>query len=423
MNDAEKIAVYTTALSKLNSDKINVIAAAMEEFSTILDYRDSEQRIAYCKEKITVLENAMKKKKSATRFAIVTGLCCIAVVVVVFLVRGVIESKKTRNSYIDHYNAATSYLDENRFQEAALEFGKAGDYEDAQERSMTLWRECVKPSVIAIGTFTGNNFIVGLKTDGTVVATGRNSDGQCDVSNWESIISVSAGFEHTVGLKSDGSVVAIGSNDYGQCNVSKWENIVQVVAGNQCTIGLQSDGRLLFAGDGEDDCINWEDIVEIWVEEDDVIGKSLDGRIISSYLDFSNNDDWKDLKKVSISFDCGVFGLTQDNTVIFDKWSHHPDDEPYYAALGLDDAQYWTDIIDIDGGLRNVVGIKRDGTVVFAGSNEEGQNDISDWKDIAVIATEGRQTIGVKSDGTVLLAGDIGSWGINVSQWNNIMLP
>ena len=80
-------------------------------------------------------------------------------------------------------------------------------------------------------------------------------------------------------------------------------------------------------------------------------------------------------------------------------------------------------IVDIDGGLRNVVGVKEDGTVVFAGANEENQNDISDWSDIVVIATEGRQTIGVKSDGTVLLAGDIGSWGIDVSEWNDIMLP
>ena len=60
---------------------------------------------------------------------------------------------------------------------------------------------------------------------------------------------------------------------------------------------------------------------------------------------------------------------------------------------------------------------------MFAGSNEDGQNDISDWQDIVIIATEGRQTIGVKSDGSVLLVGDIDSWGIDVSGWKDIMLP
>ena len=33
---------------------------------------------------------------------------------------------------------------------------------------------------------------------------------------------VAAGGSHIVGLKSDGTVVATGSNTYGQCNVSDW---------------------------------------------------------------------------------------------------------------------------------------------------------------------------------------------------------
>ena len=42
---------------------------------------------------------------------------------------------------------------------------------------------------------------------------------------------VAAGGGHTVGLKSDGTVVAVGSNSYGQCNVDGWSGIVQVTAG------------------------------------------------------------------------------------------------------------------------------------------------------------------------------------------------
>ena len=334
------------------------------------------------------------------------------------------------NANIEHYNSALSYLEENRLQEAALEFGKAGNYEDAQERSLDLWKEFAKPSVISIGTFIGNSFIIGLKSDGTVLATGKNYYDRCNVSDWNDIVSVSAGFDHAVGLKSDGTVVAVGSNGQGQCNVSKWRNIVQVLAGNDCTIGLQSDGTLLFTGfdaNGENECTEWENIVQFWVFGNNAVGKTLDGKIISSeeYFNMSDNDRWRDLKDITYVDGCGVFGLTQDNSVIFDKWSHPSDDEPYYDSLGLDDAQKWTDVIAIDGGLRNIVGIKKDGTVVFAGSDEDGQNDISGWRDIVVISTDGRQTIGVKSDGTVLLVGDI-SWGIDVSQlsqWDDIMIP
>ena len=36
---------------------------------------------------------------------------------------------------------------------------------------------------------------------------------------------ISAGDDHTVGLKADGTVVAVGSNSYGQCYASDWKNI------------------------------------------------------------------------------------------------------------------------------------------------------------------------------------------------------
>jgi alpha-tubulin suppressor-like RCC1 family protein len=63
---------------------------------------------------------------------------------------------------------------------------------------------------------------VGLKADGTVVATGDNSYGQRDVSGWSGIVQVAGGYQHTLGLKSDGAVVAIGNNGNGQCNASMW---------------------------------------------------------------------------------------------------------------------------------------------------------------------------------------------------------
>jgi len=66
---------------------------------------------------------------------------------------------------------------------------------------------------------------VGVKSDGTVVAVGRNLEGQCDVSGWANITQVALGAAHlhTVGLKSDGTVVAVGNNDNGRCNVNDWD--------------------------------------------------------------------------------------------------------------------------------------------------------------------------------------------------------
>jgi alpha-tubulin suppressor-like RCC1 family protein len=77
----------------------------------------------------------------------------------------------------------------------------------------------------------GEFHCVGLKSDGTVLATGDNTYGQCNVSSWQGIKQVSGGGYHTVGLESDGTVVAVGRNDSGQCNVSSWTGITQVSAG------------------------------------------------------------------------------------------------------------------------------------------------------------------------------------------------
>ncbi len=64
---------------------------------------------------------------------------------------------------------------------------------------------------------------VGLKSDGTVVAVGRNDYGQCNVGGWTDITQVAAGSIHTVGLKGDGTVVSVGCNGGGQCNVGGWD--------------------------------------------------------------------------------------------------------------------------------------------------------------------------------------------------------
>ena len=66
---------------------------------------------------------------------------------------------------------------------------------------------------------------MGLKSDGTVVATGNNEYGQCNVSEWRDIVAIVAGWDCTFGLKSDGTVVACGRNEYGECDVLSWTDI------------------------------------------------------------------------------------------------------------------------------------------------------------------------------------------------------
>ena len=102
----------------------------------------------------------------------------------------------------------------------------------------------VTPMVAAGGSHT-----VGLKADGTVVAVGSNSDGQCNVGSWTNIIQVAAGIYHTVGVKADGTAIATGWNLDGQCNVSGWTDTIQVDAGHRHTVGVKADGTVVAVGD------------------------------------------------------------------------------------------------------------------------------------------------------------------------------
>ena len=116
-------------------------------------------------------------------------------------------------------------------------------------------------------------FTVGLKTHGTVVATGENEYGQCNVSGWQDIVSVACGFHHTAGLRIDGSVVAVGNNEHGQCNVSKWRDIIAVACSKNNTYGLKADGTVLAVGDnthGQCNVNNWKLFNNIDTLEQDI---------------------------------------------------------------------------------------------------------------------------------------------------------
>ncbi|MEH7513990.1 immunoglobulin-like domain-containing protein [Gottfriedia acidiceleris] len=210
----------------------------------------------------------------------------------------------------------------------------------------------------------GNYHTVGLKEDGTVIATGNNTQHQIDVGDWHDIVAIDAGGDLTLGLKSDGTVLATGANYYGEANVNDWHDIVAISTNGMTTIGLKNDGTVVATGDNQfhqTDVSNWKDIVAIsngW----QTVGLKKDGTVVST--NFGNDgqsqmDDWKDIKQVSASL-YHVVGLKNDGTVV------STGDGGYY---GLDEVKKWKDIVQVDAGYNSTIGLKSDGTVVFVGDN------------------------------------------------------
>ncbi len=297
---------------------------------------------------------------------------------------------------------------------AAIAFGKIADYKDARERSFALWDEVADRSSLSAGYW----YTVGLKADGTVVATGRDDEGQCNVSDWADIVAVSAGYWHTVGVKTSGAVVAAGINTAGQCEVSEWSGIIDVAAGGNHTVGLKADGTVVAAGtNGNWQCnvSDWTEIVAVSAGWAHTVGLRADGTVVAvgnNYYGQCEVSEWTGIVAISTGRYHTV-GLKSDGTVV---------------SVGInDDGQCevsgWTDIVAISTGGYHTVGLKSDGTLVAIGHNEAGQCNVHDWTNIISVSAGGYNTVVLKADGTVATVGSVYSGLYNIYSWRDIRVP
>jgi len=84
----------------------------------------------------------------------------------------------------------------------------------AHQGSVDSWRDVVAVATSGwhhiVAVATGRSYTIGLRSDGTIVSTGRNAtqDLPEDVAGWHDIVAISGGQNHAIGLRPDGTVVA-----------------------------------------------------------------------------------------------------------------------------------------------------------------------------------------------------------------------
>lgn len=249
---------------------------------------------------------------------------------------------------------------------------------------------------------------VGLKADGTVVASSRS----IDLCNWKDIVAVAAEMHHVVGLKSDGTVVATGWKDNGQCDVGGWQDIVSVACDCGYTVGLKTDGTVVAVGDNRDgqcDVSDWRDIVAVACEAGHTVGLKSNGTVVAvgnNYHGQCNVSGWRDIVTVACK-GARTVGLKSDGTVVAVGMNH----------CGQCNVNGWRDIVAVACGSDHTVGLKLDGTVVAVGWNKQRQCNVSGWRDIVAVACGSGHTVGLKSDGTVVVAGDNREGQCDVQGW------
>ncbi len=196
---------------------------------------------------------------------------------------------------LTNYKEALLLMETGEYSAAIAAFQELGDYKDSKEKIDEI-RYDILPAISEKDRYiisAGREHTVGLKTNGTVLAVGRNDYGQRNVGGWSDIVAVSAGSWHSVGLKTDGTVVAVGRNDFGQCDVGGWRDIIAVSAGAMHTVGLKMDGTVVAAGAnhfGKCDVGGWNDVVGVSAGMEHTVGLKTDGTVVA--VGRSNVEGW-----------------------------------------------------------------------------------------------------------------------------------
>jgi alpha-tubulin suppressor-like RCC1 family protein len=241
-----------------------------------------------------------------------------------------------------------------------------------------------------VAVVCGYYHTVGLKKDGTVVATGDNDQGQCNVSTWKNIVAVSASGRHSVGLKADGTVVATGCNKDNKCSGTKdWRNIAAVFACDYCTLGITTHGKLLCTKKtGVETDPEWTNLVYATMIQNSVVAMTADGRILtapslaetlrneikamekSGLLSWQAKDVLGGLHAATLTMDGSVDMRGYFNTFGIKRWSTVTE----YGFHILDN------VVHVAPGGRHLVALLADGTVVAGGDNGGKQCNTDDWK-------------------------------------------
>jgi|GEM_PF-1459392 len=296
-------------------------------------------------------------------------------------------------------------------QVAALDRGFVGLKEDGtvvfSDRLGDLNKKLTPEWEDVIQISTTNSFnIAALKSDGTVVSNNKELNDM--VSDWGGIVQVCAGEDFVLGLKEDGTVVMSGTvrtrkefiEDMAaiEAIMSEWTDIVALSYSDTTysthpyrrgpyVVGLKSDGTVVSTIERD---LNLDQTIWTpgWATEHD--------------LSFS---EWTDIVQISAGR-FHIVGLKRDETVVSTtpgkSWSSGALEWYHYGENLVSD---WENIVYISAGEGVTIGLKSDGTLVSAGL-------------LSRPPTEEGVATGLKSDGTLIPAGLLSNSTSDIHEWN-----
>jgi len=279
--------------------------------------------------------------------------------------------------------------------------------------------ECNIPSPNSgfIAIAAGYKYSLGLKQDGSIVARGYNGSGQCNIPSPNSgFIAIAAGYNHSLGLKEDCSIVAWGANTRGQCNIpSPNSGFIAIAAGERHSLGLKQDGSIVAWGDNYDGQCNIPSpntgFLAISAGAFHSLALKKDGSIVAwGYNWYGRATPPAGSNFVAIAADgAHSLGLKQDGSIV--AWGANDDGECNVPSPN-------SDFVAIAVGADHSLGLKQDGSIVAWGANGFWRSPPFDWiytgqcdvpspnTGFIAVAAGGAHSLGLKQDGSIVAWGD-----------------
>lgn len=170
---------------------------------------------------------------------------------------GVRSDDMTIDTQLSYMHTTIENIFENkRKKPKTVQTDKHGDIElmdDGTITSKLKETEKLKNIVDIVGIYGGGGTFKGciaLDDTGNITPIGISDyyKNTFDTTNWDNVIQLSIYDNTLVGLCQDGTVVATGNNNYGQCDVEDWTDIVAVKAEERSVYGIKSDGTIIGVG-------------------------------------------------------------------------------------------------------------------------------------------------------------------------------
>jgi alpha-tubulin suppressor-like RCC1 family protein len=261
----------------------------------------------------------------------------------------------------------------------------------------------------------GAEHALALKSNGTVVAWGRNDFGQSNVpADLDGVVAIAAGGYHSLALKSDGSIVTWGRNNYGQTSVpAGLDGVVAIAAGNDHSLALRADGTVVawgLNGSGQSNVpTDLDGVVAIAAGGNHSLALKSDGTVVAwGFNNYGQTSVPTGLDGV-VAIAAGFFhslALKSDGTVFV--WGAEFNGQKNMPA-GLDG------VVAIAAGGYHSLALKSDGSVVAWGFNNYGQSNVPTGLDgVTAISAGYYYSLAVKSDGSIV------AWGYNNHGQSNV---